>query len=263
MLKIKVSSERVEGATSLGSIKFGEDAYNIEKAFTPLVIGSKLLKGQALTKDIVENEHAVSDIYKFKRVLNGADNGYYTVQFNKDVEGQFNYIFTNTSGSSQNAFNTATLNVVGDYWEVVEITTVEGYRFGSFSDTGKKIKALENKVHSLENSSGGSGGKLTTIAKFTNVDTENNMILFDNLQFEADTLYYAIIEDYILPIYWDSVYDTINADFSANFAGTLYFMHLFYDGTNEPNSLTLTGQALDGTTFPYLSHLSSAKICKL
>ena len=262
MLKIKVSSERVEGATSLGSIKFGEDAYNIEKAFSPLVIGSKLLKGQALTKDIVENEHAVSDIYKFKRVLNGVDNGYYTVQFNKDVEGQFNYIFTNTSGSSQNAFNTATLNVVGDYWEVVEITTVEGYRFGSFSDTGKKIKALENKVHSLENSSGGSG-KFTTIAEFTSVDAENNMILFDSLQFEADTLYFAIIENYVVPIYLDATFNSINADFSANFADTLYFMHLFYDGTNAPNKLKLTGQALDGSTFPYISYLSSAKICKL
>ena len=134
----------------LNSIEINGVKYKIEKAFTPLVIGSKLLKGQALTKDIVENEHAVSDIYKFKRVLNGADNGYYTVQFNKDVEGQFNYIFTNTSGSSQNAFNTATLNVIGDYWEVVEITTVEGYRFGSFSDTGKKIKELEQKAYELE-----------------------------------------------------------------------------------------------------------------
>lgn len=262
-LTLELSSEHQEGANDLGSIRIGEDAWNVEKAFTPLVVGSKLLKGQALTKDIVENEHAVSDIYKFKRVLNGADNGYYTVQFNKDVEGQFNYIFTNTSGSSQNAFNTATLNVVGDYWEVVEITTVEGYRFGSFSDTGKKIKELENKVHSLENSGGGSGGKLTTIAEFTSVDAENNMILFDSLQFEADTLYFAIIENYVVPIYLDATFNSINADFSANFADTLYFMHLFYDGTNAPNKLKLTGQALDGSTFPYISHLSSAKICKL
>lgn len=110
---------------------------------------------------------------------------------------------------------------------------------------------------------GGGSGKLTTIAEFTSVDADNNMILFDNLQFETDTLYFAIIENYVVPIYWDSVSDSINADFSANFADTLYFMHLFYDGTKAPNSLKLTGQALDGSTFPYISHLSSAKICKL
>lgn len=164
---------------------------------------------------------------------------------------------------------------------------IEGaYDMNSFKINGviwnvpKNVKTVELSTERVENApelgsftteegswnmprGGGNGDKLTTIAEFTGVDADNNMILFDNLQFETDTLYFAIIENYVVPIYWDSVSDSINADFSANFGGTLYFMHLFYDGTNAPNSLKLTGQALDGSTFPYISRLSSAKICKL
>lgn len=168
-------------------------------------------------------------------------------------------------------YNTILVN--GEYYRLNDDQTDEGYLV--YSHTGAVngsafIKTLTITISTLgfvivttPVASGGSGGKLTTIAEFTGVDASNNIILFDSLQFEANTLYFAIIEDYVIPIYLDSSSNSINADFSAQFAGELYFMHLFYDRTSAPNSLKLTGKTVDGSTFPYIGYISTAKICKL
>ena len=106
------------------------------------------------------------------------------------------------------------------------------------------------------------GNSLQLIDEFTGVDSENNMINFSNLSFEKDKVYYANIQHYCIPLFYDESSGSINADFITNFASTLYFMHLFYDDT-VPNQIKLTGEALDGSEFPYLAALSVAKIYSL